>query len=1049
MKRSLTLMSIQYELSMSIGLDHQLKPMLRKFLEVSIKCLNLRSAHIYLNTGHHDISDVSGHYLGASGPCTYLSVPSQEAAPHAKLAELSAAIETLGQLHPPAQHLTVEKDERYYYLYAIHDFGVLLLERLTTPLDEDIVNALLPIVQRLGHSCRTAYEHEAVFHEIMKRQETQKALEASETLFRTVLENVVNCVITTDETGVIESINPATLALFGYTEEELIGQKVDLLRGDLDTDPYPLTSDQHILEPWFETQAKTKRGETIPVEISTRKLTIGERQLYSIIIRDISERKASEENLKTQLRFAKAFTDIAELLVQEDSANEIMDGVSTIIGETLKTDSVLIFEVDFKNQYVVCISEWINPQASGVTSIRATYPLRMFRNACEYIFDTGKWLDSHANLINPHLREDQSAHLFHQQLGIKSLLWYPFKFRREGYYLLVCHQSDQLRQWRSQELDFLNTVVQHVNMALNKAALLHERDQALEDLRLAATAFDAQEAMFITDEKSTIQRVNKAFTEITGYSEAEVIGASPRLLKSGRHDRAFYEAMWQALETQGYWRGEIWNRRKNGEIYPQWQTITAVKNDQGEVTHYISSFQDMTERKQAEAHIEQLAYYDILTGLPNRTLLMDRLQHELALSMRNNAHGAVLFLDLDRFKTINDSLGHSIGDDLLRQAAKRIESQVRTADTVARLGGDEFVIVLAQLSDNTEEAGFAAQAVAEKIRIELGKPYHLHDHEYQFTPSIGITLYPEGNETIDDVLKHADAAMYQAKSSGGNSIRFYQPDMQIAADERLALEKDLRRAMHNEELTLYYQPQTNHMGEIIGAEALLRWCHPERGMIPPCSFIPLAEETGQVLEIGAWVMRQAIQQIKTWDETGLCHITPSFAINVSPRQFHQADFVAQVTNLIEEADISPASLKLEITENIVMADVEDTIAKMEELRGLGVVFSIDDFGTGYSSLAYLKKLPLSQIKIDRSFVQDITHDANDATIVETIISMARHMNLDVLAEGVETAGQLSFLKQMGCYAYQGYYFSQPLPAEEFEKILKENRQGDADELQPV
>ncbi len=1052
MQRSMMLISIQHELGMSIGLEAELKPMLRRFLGTAIRRLNLCAAHVYLRIAPPgEVADGAPSFRPVSGARHLVSLPGHHYCSPMEDRTVVEAIDTLA-IDSAESFRSISAGDHHYHLFAITDIGVIVLERRHEALAEDIVKALLPVMERLTVACRAAYEHEAILSETRQRQYAQRALIASETRFRTVLDHIIDAIVTTDAHGTIESANPATLALFGYEAQELIGANLDLLidgEARRDGGPSRLIDNTHTRKQWMELAGVKKSGERFAMEVSVEEMVIEGERLHSVIIRDVSERKRYEEHLKLQLRFAKAFTDIAELLVQEDSATDIMDGVSTIVGETLAADRALIYDIDFSAGHALCLSEWINPDKRGIQPTKVTFPLRMFRSGCRYIFETRHWLESHANLIDPHLVEDGSGRMFHQQMGIKSLFWYPFQFRDDGYYLLVFHQVERTRRWQSEEIDFLNAVAQHISMALKKTALMAERDRALEDLRLAATAFDAQEAMFITDANATIQRVNKAFTAVTGYTEEEVVGKNPRILKSNRHDKAFYKKLWQALEEQGYWRGEIWNRRKNGEIYPEWQTITSVKNEKGEVTHYISSFQDMTEYKLAEARIERLAYYDSLTGLPNRTLLLDRLQHELNLTRRNNKHGALLFLDLDRFKTINDALGHSIGDALLSQVAERIAQQVRNVDTVARLGGDEFVVLLAQLSDSADEAGFAAQVVAEKIRAALCKPYRLQDHEYQFTPSIGIALFPENNDTVDDVLKHADASMYLAKSHGGNAIRFYKPDMQVAADERLALEKDLRRAIANDELELYYQPQVDQKGRIIGAEALIRWHHPERGTVSPHTFIPLAEETGQVLELGHWVMRHAFEQIRRWHDSGLCQLGPTFAINVSPRQFHQSDFVPQVTRLIKEAGIAPESLKLEITENIVMADVEDTIQKMEELRRLGVVFSIDDFGTGYSSLAYLKQLPLSQIKIDRSFVLDITSDPNDAMIVETIISMARHMNLDVLAEGVETAGQLSYLQQQGCYSYQGFYFSKPLPAGEFQKLLERLDRGDTRTLQPA
>ncbi|MCP4700036.1 MAG: EAL domain-containing protein [Gammaproteobacteria bacterium] len=438
-------------------------------------------------------------------------------------------------------------------------------------------------------------------------------------------------------------------------------------------------------------------------------------------------------------------------------------------------------------------------------------------------------------------------------------------------------------------------------------------------------------------------------------------------------------------------------------------------------------------RRYAEAKIEFLAYRDALTGLPNRRLLLDRLQQDMTLAARRCRYGGLLFIDLDHFKNLNDSLGHAFGDTLLQQVAERLNGQIRGEDTVARLGGDEFVVLLPELNDSRKNAGYLARNLAEKLRAVLSQAYTLQTHKYHLTPSIGIAIFPVAGESGDDVLKHADAAMYRAKAEGRNTVRFYRPDMQIAADTRLSLEKDLRQAVEQEEFTLYYQPQVAiKTGKIIGAEALLRWRHPERGLIRPKEFIAIAEETGLILSIGEWVLVNTVRQIKAWIDNG--HFCAGTAANVSPFQFRQPDFVQQVIYILKEADIPAHCLKLEITEGMAISDVEDTIKKMQELRRFGVRFSMDDFGTGYSSLSYLRRLPLDQLKIDKSFVADITTDPDDAAIVETIIVMARHLGLEVIAEGVETEAELGFLREKNCEAYQGFYFSHPLPAEAFAKL---------------
>ncbi len=455
----------------------------------------------------------------------------------------------------------------------------------------------------------------------------------------------------------------------------------------------------------------------------------------------------------------------------------------------------------------------------------------------------------------------------------------------------------------------------------------------------------------------------------------------------------------------------------------------------GAVIGLLGIYDDITERKHSEAQIHQLAFYDTLTGLPNRRLMHDRLQRALAISARNQNHGALLILDLDDFKILNDTRGHNVGDLLLVEVAERMSACVREGDTVARLGGDEFLVILETLNGNPTEAATQAELVAEKIRGNLNAAYLLEGLEAQISTSIGIVLFRDYSETIDDLLKYADTAMYQAKSAGRNTIRFYDPKMQAELEARLKLVEDLRRAVERNELHLYYQRQVDSTGRVIGAEALLRWQHPQRGFVSPGEFIPLAEETGLIIPVGQWVLQTACEQLNAWRHgSGKRDIV--VAVNVSAKQFRQADFVTQVQRVLLESGAKPSHLKLELTESTVLENVEDTIAKMRALKLLGISFSMDDFGTGYSSLQYLKRLPLDQIKIDQSFVRDIASDPNDAAIVQTIIAMTEALGLDVIAEGVETKEQQEFLDLRGCHAFQGYLFGRPLPVGQFEASLK-------------
>lgn len=562
-----------------------------------------------------------------------------------------------------------------------------------------------------------------------------------------------------------------------------------------------------------------------------------------------------------------------------------------------------------------------------------------------------------------------------------------------------------------------------------------ERKITENELRIAAIAFEAKEGMLITDPGGNILKVNRAFTSITGYNTDDVLGKNPRLLNSGQHDADFYNSMWKSIKNTGGWNGEIWNKRKNGEVYPEHLTITAVKDEIGVVTNYVATLTDITMSKAAAEEIQLLAFYDPLTRLPNRRLLVDRLNQALVSSVRNGVGGALLFMDLDHFKTLNDTLGHDIGDLLLQQVAERLTACVREGDTVSRLGGDEYVVMLEHLSEQTIEAAAQAEAVGEKILAALNQPYQLASFEYNCTASIGITLFSNHNQSQEDLLKHADIAMYQAKKEGRNAMRFFDPKMQDVIDARVSLENDLRKALENKEFQLHYQVQVDSTDQALGAEALIRWHQPKRGLVSPFDFIPLAEESGLIVPIGLWVLDTACAQLKAWDQNELTRDL-TISVNVSAKQFNQADFVAQVQAIVQNHAINPMLLKLELTESMLINHLDNIIITMVALQAIGVRFELDDFGTGYSSLQYLKQLPLHQLKIDQSFIRDIATDRGDQAIVCTIISMAQSLNLAVIAEGVETEQQRQFLLNNGCIHYQGYLFSKPVPAEKFEELLK-------------
>ena len=562
-----------------------------------------------------------------------------------------------------------------------------------------------------------------------------------------------------------------------------------------------------------------------------------------------------------------------------------------------------------------------------------------------------------------------------------------------------------------------------------------ERKRMENNLKQAATVFEScAEGVIITQDNGSMIAVNRAFTEITGYSESEAIGQNPRILQSGRHSKNFYREMWGTIVREGRWQGEIWNRHKSGEIYPEWMSITTVRDKERRIVNYVATFSDITHQKQNEERIQQLAFSDPLTKLPNRRLLLDRLEHALATSSRNNHQGALFFIDLDDFKYLNDTRGHDMGDMLLQQVAERLISCVREGDTVARFGGDEFVVILENLSEKILDATNQVRSAGEKFLATLNEPYMLDEHLHHSTPSIGVTLFGGDGNSIDQLLKQADLAMYQAKGSGRNALRFFDPKMQTEVSARVAMENDLRDGLKNDQLILYYQPQVNHLGRVIGAEALVRWLHPQRGLVSPVEFIPLAEETELILPLGSWVLTTACNQLSAWAKQPTTDQL-IMAVNVSARQFRQQNFVSQVIAALNESGADPVKLKLEITESLLLEDIHEIINKMTVLKARGVCFSLDDFGTGYSSLTYLKRLPLDQLKIDQSCVRDVLVNQNGAAIARTIVALAHSLNLEVIAEGVETKDQLLFLASIDCHAYQGYLFGKPMPIEQFEEKL--------------
>lgn len=562
---------------------------------------------------------------------------------------------------------------------------------------------------------------------------------------------------------------------------------------------------------------------------------------------------------------------------------------------------------------------------------------------------------------------------------------------------------------------------------LGTAQDITEQKHAEGKLKQAAAVFEnTAEAVLITDVDQRIVAVNRAFTVITGFTEEEAIGQRPTMLSSGRQSARFYREMWREVSVTGHWQGEIWNRRKNGEIFPELLTLSVVRDEEGFITHFVGVFSDISRMKHAEAQLQHLAHYDALTDLPNRVLLNLRLEHSAERVRRGGKIMAVLFMDIDRFKNVNDSLGHPVGDELLVEIARRLNGRMRAEDTLARLGGDEFVILLDRIDRVDDVASFALEM------IELmNQPFQLRSGEEVFVgASIGISIYPDDNDDYQQLIRNADAALYEAKAAGRNVYRFYTEALTIAAQERLALETALRRALERNELVLHYQPVVAvASGYTTGVEALVRWRHPADGLVSPLRFIPMAEETGLIVPLGIWVLEEACRQGRAWLDGG--RVMP-IAVNISSRQFADGALVDTVRRVLDRSGFPASMLTLELTESAIMHKPDQAVRVLEELKAIGVKFSIDDFGTGYSSLAYLKRFPVDALKIDRSFVADIVDDENDRMIVSTVVAMARQLQLSVIAEGVETAEQLAFLTRLGCSACQGYLFGHPLEAGELD-----------------
>ncbi|MFH1059653.1 MAG: PAS domain S-box protein [Pseudomonadota bacterium] len=813
--------------------------------------------------------------------------------------------------------------------------------------------------------------------DVTEQVRAERALMKSQQRLTSVLDNAPDPMIIYDLAGRLQYLNPAFTRVLGWRPEELIGQAPDFVPEE-EAAPsqrfYDRVRGGETVQSFY-TRRRTKDGRLVHVSLSAAPQLDDQGRVSAMIVtlRDITQRTLAMQALKKS---------------------------EASLARAQKMASLGNWELTLATGELICSREVY--RIYGITPAPSRLTLDMFMQSVHA---------DDRDMVLEHL--EAVVHLA-RPLSLEHRIVRPGGEER-----VVFQQAESVRDHQGRPVRLVGAVQD-----------ITQRRRSEEQMRLLARVFEhTVEGIVVTDAQGAIQMINRAFSQITGFSAAEAVGGNPSILNSRRHPAEFFAAMWRELQDEGHWQGEIWNRRKNGEAYPEWLTITAIKDAQGRTAHYVGVFHDITEAKRSQEQISYQAYHDALTGLPNRQLFNDRLKVALAQAQRRGRGLAILFLDLDNFKTINDSLGHATGDLLLVEAAKRLVRWVRDEDTVARLGGDEFIMLLSAVSEPD-----AAGQVAERILESLSEPMQVNDQELYITVSVGITLYPYDGLDPQTLISNADLAMYRAKSDGRNNYKLFAPAMNQAVVHRMELERSLRQALLKNEFEVYYQPKVElASGRMVGLEALVRWQRPGHGLVAPAEFIPLAEETGLIVPIGHWVLKTACARTKLWLDLG--HRDLRVAVNLSPRQFTQRNLVQMVAEVLADTGLPPDSLELEVTESVLMHSVEEAIATMEELNAMGVRLFMDDFGRGYSSLYHLKRFPMQALKIDRSFVQDVTSNPSDASIVNTIINMGRSLNLQVVAEGVETREQLEFLRDNQCDQMQGFLFSRPVPAEEIERLL--------------
>ena len=821
--------------------------------------------------------------------------------------------------------------------------------------------------------------------DITSRCLTEKALEDSEERFRCLSENAPDIIYTLYNDGSFSYVNPAWKRILGHEPEEVAGRFF--------SDFSPPGQDRRFKK-IFERIGR--EAETVHVNCTLRHKDGHDRIL------DLS----GAPNLDSQGRLLGVVGMLKDITVREEALHLLRKSQANL-ARAQKMAGLATWELDLKTSTFQC--------SEGVFRIYGV-------EDPDRPFTTDDFLKS----VHPKDRK-KVKNILRNIAGFKEGISLEHRIIKPDGSQGVVSQVAELILDKNNEPLALAGAVQDIT----------ELKKSEQRIRLLARVVENTiEGIMVTDEKASIVLVNQAFTAITGYEPNEVVGAKPSILSSGRHPADYFQRMWDSLLSEGYWQGEIWNKRKDSHLYPAWLTVTAIKDHKDRVSHYVGVFHDITEVKRNERKIAYQAYHDALTGLPNRLLFYDRLQMAIAHANRKGLFLAVMFLDLDNFKDINDSLGHHVGDLLLKKVAERINRWVRGEDTVARLGGDEFIMLLLG-----NEKGVQAKKVAQRVLHSLAESFEIEENKLFINGSIGITIYPTDGKDPQTLLSNADLAMYQAKDQGRNTYRLFTREMNQKVMQRVSMEASLRQALEKGEFRVYYQPQVDlNTGSMVGAEALLRWEHPGKGLLGPDEFIPLAESSGLIVPIGEWVLAQACSQARSWHDQGFRGLLVS--VNLSPRQFQQPNLVSQIRSILTQTGLDPSCLELEVTESVVMQNVEDAILTMSRLCKLGVRLSLDDFGRGYSSLYYLKRFPMHTLKIDRSFVRDITLDQAGAAIVNTIIDMSGNLSLKVVAEGVETKEQLQFLKINRCDQMQGFLFCRPIPQKELTTLMTEGKKLD-------